>query len=179
MTRTTIRRATAILALVAVAALGACSEDNTVGEGVQTEGLEGGGQRLGETTTTAAPVTTAPAAAAPTTAAPTTTAKATATTAAPTTTAKPAATAFEISIYSDTSGQSNQFEPRQAAVRRGTTVRFINKDSVARSVEAADGSFGSGPIAPGASWDYVADTPGQYNYADGTRPYAVGTLIVQ
>jgi hypothetical protein len=41
------------------------------------------------------------------------------------------------------------------------------------------GVFDSGPIAPGATWDWVAQGAGDYNYSDGTRPYAVGTIQVR
>ena len=166
----------AIVIIVAVLAVftAACSEDNEVGAGVKVEKSEGGaGARLGETTTTQAPATTAAVTA--TTAAPATTAPKPTTTQAPATTAP--VQAFEIAIYSDTSGKK-AFEPPQAGVRRGTTVRWVNKDSIARSVESTSGAFASGPIAPGGSWEYKATTAGTYDYQDGTRPYATGQLVV-
>lgn len=179
-----IRRTTILLLfVVALGGLGACSEDNKVGSGVKVDkNAAGSNSRLGATTTTAAaaaaPTTAAPAAAPITTAAPATTAapKPTPTTAAPTTTVAQA-TAFEIAIYGDNSGQ-RQFEPPQAGVRLGTVVRWVNKDSVARSVESAEAGFQSPSIPPGGSWDFKTDTKGTFNYQDGTRPYAVGVLQV-
>ena len=167
-----------VLALVALVGLGACSEDNEVGSGVTVDrtGDGGSGLRLGETTTTAAPATPETTAAPATTAPPATAAPTTAPQRA--TTTQPPAQAFVIGIYGDSSGK-RQFEPSQSGVRRGTVVRFVNNDSVPRSVEATNGEFASGPIAPGAAWEYTATTPGTYDYQDGTRPYATGQLVVQ
>jgi len=168
------RRLVAVaLAVTALAAVG-CSEDTAVGEGVnlnikdKAEGL-----RLGETTTT----TAAPeeqeeqggrAALGDTT---TTTVPAT------TTTVAAREVALQIAINSDTSG-STQFVPSAARVFAGSLVEFVNTDSVPRSVVADNGAFDSGMIPPGGTWRYDATQPGAYNYHDGTRPYAVGTIEV-
>lgn len=176
-----------LAAVLAVAALllAACGEDNKVGEevdlGIKSEVEQ---ERLGaRTTTTAAPATTAvtqpqkasvgattapPATQAPTTAPPTT---------APPTTAAPERVAIEISINGDSSG-TTQFEPSQTRVFVGSLVKWTNRDSVARSVEADDGSFKSGLLEPGQSFTYRAEKVGRFNYTDGTRPYAVGALEV-
>ncbi|HVF32140.1 MAG TPA: hypothetical protein VM933_03785 [Acidimicrobiales bacterium] len=176
------RRRLAILAIVlSLLGLAACSEDNKVGTGVKVDKKAGGTNRLGATTTTeaaAAPVetTAAPATTAPRAAAPTTAATAPPTTAASATTA-PQAQAFVIDINADNSGLK-QFEPPQAGVRLGTVVRWVNKDTTARSVESQDAGFQSPLIPPGGSWDYKTDTKGTFNYQDGTRPYAVAVLQV-
>lgn len=159
-------------ALLSVLVAGACSSGTRVGSGVDTD-VEGGGQAaLRDTTTvpetvpetTAPPQTTAPASTAP----PQTT--------APPTTQAPAQV-FEIKIQSDNS--SGHFEPRVAQVRRGTTVRWVNTDNKVHSVVSDDNqSFKSPDIPPGGSWDYVANRSGTFNYSDGTRPYALGTLQV-
>lgn len=96
---------------------------------------------------------------------------------ATTTTARPAPEGYPIKIQSDQA--TTQFEPRVAQVRVGTPVTFTNTDSVARSVEFADQSFLSGPIPPGGTATYTPARAGEFNYSDGTRPYAVGTLRVQ
>ena len=125
---------------------------------------------LGATTTAAPPPTTAPVEAAsggnPTTTRP-----------APTTTARPAAQGYRITIQSDQSGPP--FEPRVAQVFAGTPVTWTNGDAVARSVEFSDQSYLSGPIPPGGSATFTPKRSGEFNYSDGTRPYAVGTLTVQ
>ena len=167
-----VRLLTAAIAALALLLAG-CSDGSSVGGNELLEGTDGsGGTRLGETTTTVAPVTTAPPAPDPGGAAATTTAKP-----APTTTAKPAAQGYPIKIQPDQAG--TQFEPRVAQVFAGTPVTWTNTDSVPRSVEFADQSYMSGPIPPGGSATFTATRAGEFNYSDGTRPYAVGTLRVQ
>ena len=113
-----------------------------------------GGERLGVTQTTSP--TTLPAAAATT---------------APD-------RSFVITINSDRAGGASQFEPNTATVYVGTPVRFVNNDTVARSVVADNNAFRSPAIPPGGSWTFTPSTPGSFGYQDGTRPYAVGRLQV-
>lgn len=161
---------TLLVALVAAA----CGSDSKVGSEELLEGEATGENFLDTTTTTAAPAegaaaqstTTAP----PTTAPPTTAAP---TTAPPTTQQQ---VSIVITINADTA--TSQFDPRVARVFQGSIVRWTNNDSVPRSVKADDGSFSSGTIQPGGSFDFKADKPGSFNYSDGTRPYAVGSLEV-
>ena len=162
--RRTTKALVLILALVLLA--GACSSKKDVGSDALLKGTDGkqGDTRLGQTTTTAPPKD-----------APSTTAKPTATTAPPTTQA--AAPAVEVTINSDTTA-GGQFQPRVVQVPSGSIVRFINKDAKARSVVSDDGVFNSGDIAPGGKWDWTAGGAGSYNYSDGSRPYAVGTIDV-
>ena len=166
------RRIAAIVITVAVALLGACSEDNTVGEGIDADELGKGqdGPRLGETTTTVAPPTTAASAGAPsTTAAPTTTAK-------PTTTAPPTTAAPQAAITVSITGTA--YDPRQAAVRKGSIVKWVNNDNKPRKIVDAGGAFASPVIPPGGSWEYKTDRAGKFDYADPDVPFAQGTLIV-
>jgi plastocyanin len=160
-----IRIAAAFVALTFLVA--ACGDEKSVGDESLLEGTEGGteGTRLGETTTTTidpSANTTVASTAPPTTAPPTTAA---------------AAVAVEVSINSDTTA-GGQFQPRVAQVPSGSIVRFVNRDSVPRSVVADGGAFDSGEIPPGGTWDWVAGGAGSYNYSDGTRPYAVGSIEV-
>ena len=94
-----------------------------------------------------------------------------------TTTEKQAPQGYPIKIQPDQA--TTQFEPRVAQVRAGTPVTFTNTDSVPRSVEFDDRSFLSGPIPPGGNATFTPSRAGEFNYSDGTRPYAVGTLRVQ
>lgn len=168
-----MKKLSLVVALLALLLAG-CTEDNRVGGQDLLDGTDGsGGTRLGEEApTTAPPETTAPPVTEAGEVATTTTAKP-----APTTTAKPAAQGFPIKIQPDQAG--TQFEPRVAQVFAGTPVTWTNTDSVPRSVEFSDQSYVSGPIAPGASATFTAQRAGEFNYSDGTRPYAVGTLRVQ
>jgi plastocyanin len=163
--------------------LAACGEDNKVGnDKLLTFEEQAKKAALGATTsTTAAPATTIAAEGSDKAAL----GKATTTTAAPATTEAPRETtttvaevrAYDITVNSDNSG-TTQFDPSSAAVYVGTVIRFTNTDHVARSIEADDGAFNSGPIPPGGNWLYKAAKAGKFNYHDGTRPYAVGNFEV-
>lgn len=86
--------------------------------------------------------------------------------------------AIAVSINADTSG-AGSFDPSVARVFTGSTVRWVNKDTVARSVESDTGTFSSGSIKPGDSWSFQFKRAGKFNYHDGTRPYAVAAIEVR
>ena len=170
------------VALVAgcLLATGACGSKTKVGDRSLLNFKDKSEQELGATTTTTAP----PAAQAGSKAAVAVTAppstqrvSATPTTSRPTaTTARPAAS-VSISINSDNAASA--FDPSQVTAKVGTTVTWVNHDTVPRSVAADDGkSFSSPPIPPGGSWSYAASRAGTFNYHDGTRPYAVASLEI-
>lgn len=166
-----------LLAALAIGAAG-CSGANSVGSGVNLHSNNSGGAlSLGSTTTTTlAPDTTVASGPSPTTAPPATSAPAS--TAPPRTTPPTSATSvYTIDIESDTSGKP-AFDPPNVAVYQGTDVKWVNTDIKAHSVVANDGAFTSPMIPPGGSWTWVANTVGSHSYADGTRPYAVGTVEV-
>lgn len=171
-----MRRLVAAVAVLAAVAGGACSSNNKVGSGVDLNVKNAAGQgAIRNTTTTAAPSTTVPqqsGALGKTTTTPPTVAPTT----APPTTAPQVAT-LDIAVNGDSSGVS-QFDPSQARVYTGSLVKWTNNDSQPRSIEADDGTFSSGPLAPGQSFSYKADKAGRFNYHDGTRPYAVASLEV-
>ena len=82
----------------------------------------------------------------------------------------------EIYIYGDDAGQP--LDPQIQTAYTGSVIRWINKDTVERSVRADSGQFASPPIKPGGSWDYTAGTVGTFAYGDDTRPYVKGELRV-
>ena len=154
-----MKRAMAMLmAVVALQASAACGSDNNVGNKALRDIKEQANNRLGETTTTTAKAGNG----------------ATATTA--TTAPKATQTVREIEILGGAAGE--QFEPITQTAYVGSVIRWINKDSVPRSVKADSGQFASPMIAPGASWDYAAGTVGVFDYSDDTRPYVKGQLQV-
>lgn len=157
--------ATATLAVL----LAGCSEGPRYGEGNDFGNADGTDGAFRSSSTVAPDIVETPVTSPPE--------STTTTRPATTTTARPAPEGYPIKIQSDQA--TTQFEPRVAQVRVGTPVTFTNTDSVARSVEFADQSFLSGPIPPSGKATYTPTRAGEFNYSDGTRPYAVGTLRVQ
>lgn len=177
-------RRVAALAALAFALVAGCGDDSSVGsdELLNAEGGAGTDNlSLGATTTTTTAATPPPPAA--TEVAPTET---TAPPPAPTTAPPPPPTtappqpqqqpALVIEIRSDDT--SPQMNPSSVRVFTGQIVRWTNADSVPRSVEADDGSFNSGDLPPGASFDFTFDDARKYNYKDGTRPYVTAQIEV-
>lgn len=174
------RRPLSLIVMALALVLPACGSDNKVGDESLLDFKEQvNDQRLGATTTTVAPSTTAPADANQKAGIQTntTTTTAPATTSQPPTTQAPVQYA-EISINSD-SASTSQFDPSHLQVFQGTRVRWTNKDSVPHSVESDDAkSFASGPIPPGGTYVLKTTAIGEFNYHDGSRPYAVASLEV-
>jgi len=56
------------------------------------------------------------------------------------------------------------FSPRTITVTPGTTVVWVNQDPVAHTVTADDGSFDSGLIQPGGTYQRTFQQPGTYPY---------------
>lgn len=185
-----MQRTFQIVAVVLLALLlGACGESNQVGgeELLEFDPDASGGPRLGERSEEPTPIPT-----------PTPTPEAVVTTQAPPppppqetqeppppppqeTQAPPQETgpqvALDIAITGDQSGTS-QFDPSAARIYSDTCARWINQDSVQRSVEADEGAFSSGPIEPDGEWVWCPGDTGRFNYHDGTRPYAVAFIEV-
>jgi plastocyanin len=164
----------ALITCVAIATLAACGGNSSVGNKSLLNVKDQIAKcRIGEcTTTTAAPTATTAAGGAggglaigtPTTARAVTT------------------TVVQeqvITINSDTAGNGTQFDPNTVTVYTNYPIRFTNKDSVPRSVVFGGNDTRRSPsIAPGGSWSTTFTAPGTYNYQDGTRPYAVGSIQV-
>lgn len=71
------------------------------------------------------------------------------------------------------------FGPRAIRVRAGTRVRWTNGDQVQHSVSANDGSFDSGLIDPGRSFEHVFEHPGTYAYHCTPHPFMTGQIVVE
>lgn len=76
-----------------------------------------------------------------------------------------------------------KFEPATVTVHEGDTVEWKNDDSVPHTatedVPDKKPAFDSGNIQTGASWRYVAQKKGTYNYICTIHPNMQATLIVQ
>ncbi len=76
------------------------------------------------------------------------------------------------------------FNPQTLKVSVGTTVTWINMDTVAHTVEsgspgAAAGTFGSEPLNRMQSFSYTFNTPGTYTYYCEPHQYMTGTIVVE
>ena len=160
--------------LAAACVLAACSGNTKVGNSALLnikEKTQGGF----DTTTTAIHSGTLPPA--KTTVAPSTTRPAAI---HATTTISPAQQHAITAVITISGASTSAFNPSLQDVYPGTPVRWENHDSVTRAVVSDDGqTFSSGPIAPGKTFTWVAaGSPRRIDYHDGTRPYAVGSLVV-
>ena len=174
----TLRTRTLLLALVSLLTLAACGGGEETGDESLLNFDQEQAEKFGGSTTT----TTAAAEVVATTAPPTTAAPKAA--AGPTTTAPPRVTTTvppekeEVTIEVSINEQSPYFEPSVVQVLVGSKVRFTNKGTAPHSVLSDTAAFDSGRIPPGGVWIFEAERPGRYNYSDGGRPFAVGSIEV-
>ena len=71
-----------------------------------------------------------------------------------------------------------RFEPTTLTIRVGDTVRWFNDDAIPHTVSATDGSWDSGNLAPGQSFEHRFDTAGSYSYLCRYHPGMTGTIEV-
>jgi plastocyanin len=71
------------------------------------------------------------------------------------------------------------FAPSQLSVTVGTTVTWINDDDEPHTVTAADGSWSSGYMAPGASYTRTFGQAGSYAYVCLYHPWMRGTVTAR
>jgi len=71
------------------------------------------------------------------------------------------------------------FSPRTVEIRVGDTVRWTNRDSVAHTATARNGSFDTGLLADGESGSVRFTTAGTYRYLCTPHPDMTGTVVVR
>lgn len=71
------------------------------------------------------------------------------------------------------------YTPTRIEITAGTTVEWKNGDPVAHTVTAADQSFDSGLIQPGATWRHTFATPGTYDFLCTPHPFMKGVVVVR
>jgi plastocyanin len=95
-------------------------------------------------------------------------------------------TAFNIKNTNDTNQttvytirmQNGAYYPTSLTVPLNTKVTWTNDDNTIHTVNATDGSFGSGDIPVGASYTRTFSTKGTVNYFDSYNQAMKGVLIV-
>ncbi|HSF51654.1 MAG TPA: plastocyanin/azurin family copper-binding protein [Nitrososphaeraceae archaeon] len=72
------------------------------------------------------------------------------------------------------------FVPPEISVSsEGNIVSWTNDDSTEHTVTADDGSFDSGPISPGDTFDNTFDAPGDFGYHCSIHPFMTGVVVVE
>ena len=70
------------------------------------------------------------------------------------------------------------FEPRRVRVAVGDKVTWTNEGELEKTITAQDGSWTTGPIAPGKSGSVTFKTPGTHTYIAKEYPFMLGELVV-
>lgn len=71
------------------------------------------------------------------------------------------------------------YSPPSLTARVGDTVVWTNTGSTAHTATASDGSFDSGTLEPGATFDLKLADEGTFAFACVPHPWMKGTLVVQ
>jgi len=69
--------------------------------------------------------------------------------------------------------------PTRASVASGTRVTWTNPTELTHTIAARDGSWATGPIAPGDSDSVVIDVVGEHEYVCTDHMWTIGQLIVE
>lgn len=70
------------------------------------------------------------------------------------------------------------YSPAAITIHQGETVTWLNSGAIAHTVTAADGSFDSGPIAPGERYANVFTEVGTFSYGSSSDPAFHGRVEV-
>jgi plastocyanin len=71
------------------------------------------------------------------------------------------------------------FTPAKLEIGAGTTIAWTNNDQMAHSVTSDDGSWDSGLIEPGATWQRSFETPGSFAFHCTPHPFMKGVVTVK
>ena len=71
------------------------------------------------------------------------------------------------------------YSPNPITVTRGSSVTWVNNDTVTHTATANDNSWDSGPIAPRASFSRTFAASGTFAYRCTIHPGMIATVTVQ
>lgn len=74
---------------------------------------------------------------------------------------------------------SQAFPPNPLTVDAGTTVTWMNTDSIAHTSTSDGAGWDSGIVAPGGQYSVALNTSGTFHYHCQIHPGMVGTVIVR
>jgi plastocyanin len=72
-----------------------------------------------------------------------------------------------------------KFKPAEVTIQAGDTVVWVNNDDREHRVAADDGSFKSGPLASGKSYEHTFTAAGRVRYGDELYGRMHGTIVVE
>jgi plastocyanin len=76
--------------------------------------------------------------------------------------------------------QNFRFKPAHITIKRGTKVRWINKDRTAHTATANNGrSFNSGLLSRGERYSHTFKTTGKKGYHCKPHPHMRGSVVVK
>lgn len=70
------------------------------------------------------------------------------------------------------------YVPSNITVKQGTTVKWVQKDSVRHTVTSDDGIFDSGLLSKDVSFEYTFNEVGTFGYYCIPHPYMKGSVEV-
>jgi plastocyanin len=87
----------------------------------------------------------------------------------------------DVFIAPGAADQSNleSFVPPEISISPETAISWRNDDSIEHTVTADDGSFASGPISPGDTFDNTFEALGDFSYHCSIHPFMKGVVIVE
>ena len=72
------------------------------------------------------------------------------------------------------------FQPSSLTIKRGTTVTWLNEDSVAHTVTSDDGKFpSSGNLNKAETYQFQFNSPGSFDYHCSPHPFMKGKINVE
>ncbi len=74
--------------------------------------------------------------------------------------------------------RNSMYQYTNMHVRVGTTVTWMNQDSISHSITFKNGMMDSGLLVQGQSFSYMFNTPGTYQYYCTVHPSMVATVTV-
>jgi hypothetical protein len=70
------------------------------------------------------------------------------------------------------------FQPNSITVQVGTSVTWVNHDSVDHTITLDDGKFDSGNMKSGSEFKFAFSQPGTYSYHCAIHPSMIGVVTV-
>lgn len=74
--------------------------------------------------------------------------------------------------------QNMAFSPQSITVTKGTTVNWVNNDSVTHTVTGDNNAFSSGQLAPGANFSFTFPNSGTFTYHCSIHPSMTAQVTV-